>query len=79
MSCRGAWMIILIQTAAALDLRRRWLVTAPLGCALPANAAEQMMRTSSDIGSYADATGSQRAANLGALRPRGVGVASYVR
>ena len=37
-----------------------------LGCALPANAAEQMMRTSSDIGSYADATGSQRAANLGA-------------
>ncbi len=66
MSCRGAWMIILIQTAAALDLRRRWLVTAPLGCALPANAAEQMMRTSSDIGSYADATGSQRAANLGA-------------
>ena len=59
-------MLIAFQTAAALDLRRRWLVTAPLGCALPANAAEQMMRTSSDIGSYADATGSQRAANLGA-------------
>ena len=48
-------------TAAALDLRRRWLVTAPLGCALPANAAERMMRRSSDIGSYADATWSQRA------------------
>ena len=60
------WMLIAFQTATALDLRRRWLVTAPLGCALPANAAEQMMRTSSDIGSYADATGSQRAANLGA-------------
>ena len=59
-------MLIAFQTATALDLRRRWLVTAPLGCALPANAAEQMMRTSSDIGSYADATGSQRAANLGA-------------
>ena len=55
------WMLIALDTAAALDLRRRWLVTAPLGCALPANAAEQMMRTSSDIGSYADATGSQRA------------------
>ena len=60
------WMLIAFQTATALDLRRRWLVTAPVGCALPANAAEQMMRTSSDIGSYADATGSQRAANLGA-------------
>ena len=60
------WMLLTLHTAAALDLRRRWLVTAPLGCALPANAAEQMMRTSSDIGSYADATGSQRAANLGA-------------
>ena len=59
-------MLIAFQTATALDLRRRWFVTAPLGCALPANAAEQMMRTSSDIGSYADATGSQRAANLGA-------------
>ena len=59
-------MLLTLHTAAALDLRRRWLVTAPLGCALPANAAEQMMRTSSDIGSYADATGSQRAANLGA-------------
>ena len=34
-----AWMLIAFQTAAALDLRRRWLVTAPLGCALPANAA----------------------------------------
>ena len=66
MSRRGALMLITLHTAAALDLRRRWLVTAPLGCALPANAAEQMMRTSSDIGSYADATGSQRAANLGA-------------
>lgn len=60
------WMLIAFQTATALDLRRRWLVTAPLGCALPANAAEQVMRTSSDIGSYEDATGSQRAANLGA-------------
>ena len=59
-------MLLTLHTAAALDLRRRWLVTAPVGCALPANAAEQMMRTSSDIGSYADATGSQRAANLGA-------------
>ena len=59
-------MLLTLHTATALDLRRRWLVTAPLGCALPANAAEQMMRTSSDIGSYADATGSQRAANLGA-------------
>ena len=62
------WMLITLQTAAALDLRRRCLLSAPLGCVLPtaANAAEQMMRTSSDIGSYADATGSQRAANLGA-------------
>ena len=66
MSRPGALMLVTLHTAAALDLRRRWLVTAPLGCALPANAAEQMMRTSSDIGSYADATGSQRAANLGA-------------
>ena len=62
------WMLITLHTAAALDLRRRGFLSAPLGCVLPtaANAAEQMMRTSSDIGSYADATGSQRAANLGA-------------
>ena len=61
-------MLITLHTAAALDLRRRCLLSAPLGCVLPtaANAAEQVMRTSSDIGSYADATGSQRAANLGA-------------
>ena len=39
-------MIILIQTAAALDLRRRGFLSAPLGCVLPtaANAAEQMRR-----------------------------------
>ena len=67
MSRRGAWMLIALHTAASLDLRRRCLLSAPLGCVLPtaANAADQVMRTSSDIGSYADATGSQRAANLG--------------
>lgn len=68
MAFRAACLALTLQTTTSLDVRRRCVLGAPLGCALPgaANAADQLMRTSSDISSFADATGSERPALGGA-------------
>ena len=71
---RAAVACLLVAARAnALSTTRRKLLIAPLAAPLAApvvatraNAVEQQMRTSADISSYESATGSSRAANLGA-------------